>query len=324
MPKNCKKRGQNPDDFLEGGEVVASDDMMQMLDQAREMAKAGDLEGARNMMARLNQMLQSMQSAMRDGGPKDETMAKARRLMNDLRGLTEEQRKLLDETFNDMQEEARRREEEILGPWREQHRERYNQGGQGTNQQPDPSGQQRGQQQGQQPGDQAGRGNQSGGGPSGGDRQHGLRKGLGDIMRQMDDLLGTIPQDLGSADRAMRRAEDALKRGDPGAAIGPQGEALQHMQQATDALSERMARQAQRAGGLGLSQRRLGGKGRDPFGRSQAPGGNPFGDGMEIDLGRQGGVKRAQEILRELRRRSGEQSRPQIERDYIDRLLRRF
>ena len=36
------------------------------------------------------------------------------------------------------------------------------------------------------------------------------------------------------------------------------------------------------------------------------------------------GLERAKEILDELRRRAGETARPEQERDYIDRLLRRF
>jgi hypothetical protein len=35
-------------------------------------------------------------------------------------------------------------------------------------------------------------------------------------------------------------------------------------------------------------------------------------------------LRRAHEIVRELRRRAGERSRPQFERDYIERLLRQF
>jgi len=35
-------------------------------------------------------------------------------------------------------------------------------------------------------------------------------------------------------------------------------------------------------------------------------------------------LRRAGEILKELRRRAGEPERPAIERDYIDRMLRRY
>ena len=35
-------------------------------------------------------------------------------------------------------------------------------------------------------------------------------------------------------------------------------------------------------------------------------------------------MRRAREILEELRKRSGERQRPPLERDYIDRLLKQF
>jgi hypothetical protein len=61
---------------------------------------------------------------------------------------------------------------------------------------------------------------------------------------------------------------------------------------------------------------------RDPLGRPQRSEGPDFGNSVkipdEID------VQRAREILEELRRRLGEQTRPALELDYIERLLRRF
>jgi hypothetical protein len=60
----------------------------------------------------------------------------------------------------------------------------------------------------------------------------------------------------------------------------------------------------------------------DPLGRPQRSEGTDFGNSVkipdEID------VQRAREILEELRRRMGDPSRPSLELDYIDRLLRRF
>jgi len=64
------------------------------------------------------------------------------------------------------------------------------------------------------------------------------------------------------------------------------------------------------------------GGGGDIFGRS--PGGaRGLGVG-EVELPEQGELRRAGEILEELRRRAGERSRPEAELDYIERLLRRF
>jgi hypothetical protein len=60
----------------------------------------------------------------------------------------------------------------------------------------------------------------------------------------------------------------------------------------------------------------------DPLGRPQRSEGPDFGNSVkvpdEID------TQRAREILEELRRRFGEPTRPLLELDYIDRLLRRF
>jgi hypothetical protein len=61
---------------------------------------------------------------------------------------------------------------------------------------------------------------------------------------------------------------------------------------------------------------------RDPFGRPM----NNFGgiDTGEVEIPAQSDLQRAREILDELRRRKGQPDRPAIERDYIDRLLKRF
>jgi hypothetical protein len=63
---------------------------------------------------------------------------------------------------------------------------------------------------------------------------------------------------------------------------------------------------------------------RDPLGRPLERNGNGNYDNGDVKIPDQMEVQKAREILDELRRRSGERSRPEIERDYIDRLLRRF
>ena len=47
-------------------------------------------------------------------------------------------------------------------------------------------------------------------------------------------------------------------------------------------------------------------------------------DSNDVAIPDAGSIQRAREILDELRRRSGQSSRPQIELDYINRLLQRF
>ncbi len=150
---------------------------------------------------------------------------------------------------------------------------------------------------------------------------------LGEMMRRMGDGLGEIPDPLGRAERAMRDAAQALRGDRPGAAIGPQTEALDQLQQAQREFAQQMQQRLGTAWGepadrgAGTGQPRDGGE-RDPLGRPMANGGNfDQGDVKIPDLDM---MQKSRQILDELRRRAGERYRPQIELDYIDRLLQRF
>jgi uncharacterized protein (TIGR02302 family) len=178
------------------------------------------------------------------------------------------------------------------------------------------------------------------GGPSGqpqtggmaGD-QEALRQQLGDLMRRLGEQQGDIPQSLGRADRAMRGAAQALQQGQPGDAIAPQTEALDQLQQAARSLAEQMMNQMGNNGGAGgndaAGREGMGEPDHDPFGHLNAEDSNNGGvdDGGRLRLGApvdSYAVDKAKTILDELRRRAGERSRPEIERDYIDRLLKQF
>jgi hypothetical protein len=60
---------------------------------------------------------------------------------------------------------------------------------------------------------------------------------------------------------------------------------------------------------------------RDPLGRPMPRRGEDYGPDRNM-LPSEAAVERAREILEYLRSRANERSRPRIERDYIDRLLR--
>jgi hypothetical protein len=144
-------------------------------------------------------------------------------------------------------------------------------------------------------------------------------------MLQMDEFLGNIPQPFGQAERAMRGAVDALNEDLPGDAVPLQTEALDQLRQGAEGMAEQIARSLGAA--MGIMSGREGqtpGEGRDPFGRT--PGGalgTAIDDG-DVKVPDQMEMRRAREILQELRRRAGETSRPEMEREYIERLLRRF
>jgi len=78
-----------------------------------------------------------------------------------------------------------------------------------------------------------------------------------------------------------------------------------------------------RSNGRGGVRQGRSGAPNDPLGRPAGPTEDPD-LGLSVTVPDQGEVERAQRIMDELRRRSGERQRPKIELDYLDRLLERF
>ena len=120
---------------------------------------------------------------------------------------------------------------------------------------------------------------------------------------------------------------DSLGSGQLGQAVGPQGQALEALQQAGRGMIRQMMSQFARGSGIGIGRdfNPLRGM-RDPLGRDW---GDEDQDGVGDDINRVkipdiGTMERIQDILDELRNRAGQRHRPQLELDYIDRLLRRF
>ena len=149
--------------------------------------------------------------------------------------------------------------------------------------------------------------------------QEALRRRLGDIMRQLGELANSIPRSMGRAERSMRRSSDFLGTGQPGEAVPPQTRALDQLNQGANAATRDLMKQL----GHGLGQRpNETGQRQDPFGRTPDGSGGMNARGAGIDDGDE--LQRAREIRDELRRRAGQRQRPEIERDYIDRLLREF
>ncbi len=153
--------------------------------------------------------------------------------------------------------------------------------------------------------------------------QEALRRELGDMMRQLGEALGDIPGTLGRAERAMREARDALEGGESSDAVGPQTRALDQLQQGMQDMADRFMEAMGAGAPPGMGQ--IGaqpGTGQDPLGRQQGRSGFEALEGVRIPEEME--LRRAREILDELRRRRGEQARPPVELDYIDRLLKQF
>ena len=287
---------------MDGSEQMETQDIQQMLDQIKELAETGNRQTAEQKLAEMQQMLEQLRQNLKQQ-QSNPAMAQAKKMMDGMRSLTQDQQELLDRTFK-----------ESLQNGRAQLRRQQQQSGQHGEQ---------GRQPGQQPGNQSGQQGQNGT-PSPAE-QAALRKRLGELMMQMDEMFGQIPDNLGSAEQQMEQSGNNLGTGELSDAARNQTQALQDLRDATGKMAEAMAKQFGSQMGLASGQRPTpGGKGNaDPFGRQN---GQDEGQGKTAE---DGGVEipsrmellRAREIIDELRKRSGERNRPQLELDYLNRLL---
>lgn len=159
------------------------------------------------------------------------------------------------------------------------------------------------------------------------------QKELRDRLDQMDKS-GKLPgegtdkgeagrQKLGDAGRAMDEAEKSLKDGDLSGALDRQAEAMEKMREGLrdfgDALAEADRKEGSSPDGEKLAENAPNGT-RDPLGRE-----NSARIGSDKNLPDSEDVyRRAQELLDEIRKRSGEQNRSEGERNYLKRLLDLF
>jgi hypothetical protein len=132
---------------------------------------------------------------------------------------------------------------------------------------------------------------------------------------------------LGEAGEAMGEAEGQLGDGNSDGAVDSQGRALEALRKGAQGLAQALQQQMGQQQGPGPGRPGRLGPARaqqdtDPLGRPLR--GRDYGDDTTIKVPREIDVQRARRILEELRRRFGETERPQLELDYIERLLKDF
>lgn len=291
MENNPNMAQQMPENMQE----MDMQSLQEMLDKIEELAKSGNREQAQQLLSELQNMMNNMQMGqhrMQQGDRQNQ----AQQQMNELGEILRQQQELMNETY------------------------RQNRRG---------DGQQQGQQQpGQQPGQQGQQGEQGQMGENDGQGQglQGLAPGqqaLRDRLEQfMDGLrgMGINPGDeFGEAGRSMGDAGQSLQEGEGEQAFSDQGDAMDALRRGADSMMQQM--QQAMDGGTGASEPggNRNGLDRDPLGRPQRSAGPDFGESVqipdEID------IRRAREILEAIRKRLGNSLSPQLEKDYLERLL---
>jgi uncharacterized protein (TIGR02302 family) len=251
-------------------------DLQRMLEQARDMMRAGARGAAQDLLNQLRNMLENMRAGVMEQPSGQQVQAN--RMMRDLRDLAQRQQQLMDQTFRQAQQGR-----------------------------PQPGGKQQGDQSGPDGAESR----------AGAQAQEGIRQGLGEFMRRYGNMGGQEP--FNQAEQAMRDAAEALEGGRPGQAVDRQAQALESLRQGAREMAQRLSER--NAGREGMPNPRALGRGRDGTGK---PTGQTGAGTEDVGIPDEAELRRAREILDELRRRSGDRNRPPVEREYIDRLLPRY
>ena len=305
--EQLQRQAQNqPMEFpknLSPNNIIRQQDIERMMRDIENMARQGSRDQAQQMLSQLRDMLEQLQNGrLAQGQGQSQQGQQMMQMMNQFGDIIGKQQQLLDDTFRENQGGDQEGQQGQQG-------QQGRQGQQGQGQRQGRNGQ-----GGREPG-QRGQGRQPGMGL--GDRQAELRNRLGQLQQQLQRNGMPSQQQLEGAERSMQEAERALRQGDLEGATRAEQQALEQLRQGAQQMAEQMMRQMRQFG-----QGPGGDAPLDPLGRPQRTEGPDLGTSVkvpdEID------VQRAREILEELRRRLGEPTRPQLELDYIDRLLKRF
>ena len=296
MKQLAEEAQKNPDQQTSENQpsnTITQDQLQQMLDELQKMIDEGRTAEAAQLMEKLRQFMENMQVTQGEGQPGQGSPGQQA-----MRGLGEtlrDQQGLSDDAFNDLQKG------------------------------------QSGEEGAPQPGDQGSNGQQPGAdGRSLAQRQQDLRNQLGNLNNGQLPGAGSDRGEAGrkkldDAGRAMSEAEQALRDGDLGGALDRQAEAMEALREGMRDLGEALAQDQQRNGqaedGEAFGQDDPNSR-RDPLGREP---GNSARIGSDGNLLQGEDVyRKAQNLLDEIRRRSGDQLRPDPERDYLKRLLDLF
>jgi uncharacterized protein (TIGR02302 family) len=286
--------------------MLSQQDLKNMLDRMERLSRSGDKDAARQLLEQLQQMLENLQMAQ-PGQNGDGDMEQA---LNELGDMIRKQQQLRDKTFKQGQDSRRDR---MRG---------NKQGDQGMSDlQQDQQGLRDRLKKLQQELAKRGMGQKGEKGQKGQQGQQGQQGQDGDQGDQGDG-----DDNLGDADSAMGDADGRLGEGNADGAVDSQGRALEALRKGAQSLAQQMQPgdgDGQNDGpGNRAGRQQSGGRDSDPLGRPLH--GREFGDDLTVKIPGEIDVQRVRRILEELRRRLADPQRPQIELDYIERLLKDY
>jgi uncharacterized protein (TIGR02302 family) len=280
--------------------MLRQQDLNNMIERMERLSRSGDKDAARQLLEQLQQMLENLQMAQ-PGQSGDNDMEQA---LNELGDMIRKQQQLRDRTFKQGQDSRRDRSRGKQGDQSMGDLQQDQQGLRDRLKKLQDELARRGMGQGQR-GEKGQRGDQ------------------GDQGQQGDQDDGE--DGLGEADTAMGDAGGRLGEGNADGAVDSQGKALEALRKGAQSLAEAMQQgdgDGQDGPGNRAGRQQSGGNQTDPLGRPLH--GREFGDDLTVKIPGEIDVQRVRRILEELRRRLADPARPQIELDYIERLLKDY
>jgi uncharacterized protein (TIGR02302 family) len=287
----------------QNGQELRQSDLEKMLDQIEDLAKSGSRDEAQELLSQLEEMMNNLQAGRPQQG-ENGMQSEMRKQMNKLGEIMRRQQEMMNETFR-MQRQQRGQQGEQGEQGERQQGQNGEQGEQGE----------QGQQQGRPmtPEEFA-------------EAMKQLQEGQGQLQGELEQLqeglrgMGIQPgQGFGEAGREMGEAEGALRDRQGDRATGHQGRALEALRKGAQDMMQQMQQAMQGDEGGSENGGRQQNADRDPLGRPRATTGPDFGDTVkvpdEID------VQRARRILDAIRKRLGNALSPELERNYLERLL---
>ena len=274
--------------------VLSQRDLKSMLDRLEQLARSGNKEAAQRLLEQLQSMLENLQMAQPNAGDDaDDEMSSA---LDELGDMIRKQQQLRDKTFKQGQDQRRDRQpgdqrRKQLGDLRQDQQALHERLKRLLDQL----------------------------------KQHGLTPGQKQPGQQNEQGNGDNEMNqLGDADEQMGNAENQLGEGDADNAVDSQGKALEAMRKGAQNLAQSMQNNGNGPGPGGEPgrSRARAQNDTDPLGRPMR--GRDYGDDTTVKVPGEIDVQRARRILEELRKRFGEGYRPQLELDYIERLLKDF
>jgi uncharacterized protein (TIGR02302 family) len=280
--------------------VLRQQDLNNMIERMERLSRSGDKDAARQLLEQLQQMLENLQMAQ-PGQSGDSEMEQA---LNELGDMIRKQQQLRDKTFKQGQDSRRDR---MRGKQGDQSMGDLQQDQQGLRDRLKKLQQ-----------ELAKRGMGQG--------QRGEKGQQGQQGQDGDPQQGEGEDGLGEADTAMGDASGKLGEGNADGAVDSQGRALDALRKGAQSLAQAMQQGDGDGQGDGpgnrVGRQQSGANGTDPLGRPLH--GHEYSDDYSVKIPGEIDVQRVRRILEELRRRLSDPQRPQIELDYIERLLKDY